>query len=115
MGVKARVIVTPFTMLPTESARKTEKEIEAEKEFIREHIIGKNNETISKNQAASRLISELGGDLQINAFAVNFEIDGKLNEDVVSEAPTGGRAKTMIQEDAHLPALLLCWLLAALT
>lgn len=84
LGKKARVKVTPFTMLPAESSKSSEKEIEAQKKFIRDHIIGKDNEEIFENDEASKLISELGGDLQINAFAVNFEIDGKMNEDVVS-------------------------------
>lgn len=84
-GVKARFTITPFTMLPAERDGGSEEDIRKQKQFIRERIIGKDNETIYKDKEAAALIAELGGDLQINAFAVNFVIDGKMNEDIVSQ------------------------------
>jgi hypothetical protein len=86
-GVKAKVKVTPFTMLPAEREGKSKAEIEEEKQFIREHIITKDNKAIYDNQRARELIAKLGGDLQINTFAVNFELNGDLNSDVVSNKP----------------------------
>lgn len=82
-GVKVRLIVTPFTMLPAE-INGSEEDLEKQKQFIREHIIGKDNETIMNDDSARDLLAQLGGDLQINAFACNFEMDGKINTDVVS-------------------------------
>ena len=83
-GVNARVVVTPMIMLPAERDGKSNDEIEKQKEFIRERIISKSNEDIYNDKEAAALISELGGDLQINTFAVNFELNGKINENVVS-------------------------------
>lgn len=83
-GVKARLIVTPFTMLPAELKGGTPEEIEAEKKFIRENILHKDNEAIFSNPKALELLKQVGGDIQINAFACNFELDGKINTDVVS-------------------------------
>lgn len=82
---KARIIVTPFTMLPAEKEGGSEGEIEQQKQFIRDRILKRTNGDIFKDPAAAALISQLGGDLQINTFAVNFEIDGELNENVVSQ------------------------------
>ncbi len=83
-GVTAKVNVTPFIMLPAEKEGKSQAEIDEEKEFIRTNIIAKDNEDIMKDERARQLIAKLGGDLQINTFAVNFEIKGKVNTDVVS-------------------------------
>ena len=82
-GVKARLIITPFTMLPAEREGQSKEEIEAQKQFIRDHIIGKDNEAIFMDKKAVQLLAQMGGDLMINAFACNFEIDGGVNRDVV--------------------------------
>jgi hypothetical protein len=79
-GVKARLIITPFTMLPAE---RQGKDFEAQKQFIRDNIIGKDNKAVFENEAAVELIAQMGGDLTINAFACNFELDGVVNKDVV--------------------------------
>lgn len=78
------LIVTPLNMLPIEKAGGTPEEIEGEKQFIRERILGVTNEELMKDEEAIKLLKELGGDLMINAFACNFRIDGKANIDVVS-------------------------------
>jgi hypothetical protein len=79
-GVKARLIITPFTMLPAE---RQGKDVEAQKQFIRDNIIGKDNKAVFENEAAVELLAQMGGDLMINAFACNFELDGVVNKDVV--------------------------------
>ena len=83
-GTNAKLIIKPLNMLPTEKDGKSPKEVEEQIEFIRQHILYKSNEAIEGNEKARDLLKELGGDLMINAFACNFEIDGKANEDVVS-------------------------------
>jgi hypothetical protein len=79
-GVKARLIITPFTVLPAERGGKN---VEEQKQFIRDHILGKDNAEVFKDKDAVKLLAEMGGDLMINAFACNFEIDGEVNKDVV--------------------------------
>ncbi|EXJ65233.1 hypothetical protein A1O7_01574 [Cladophialophora yegresii CBS 114405] len=79
-GVKARLTITPFTMLPAE---REGKDVDAQKQFIRDHIIGKDNKTVFEDKAAVELLAQMGGDLMINAFACNFELDGVVNKDVI--------------------------------
>ena len=81
----AKLIIKPLNMLPSEKDDKSPDEVEEEIEFIRHHILHKTNEAIEENTKAKDLLKKLGGDLMINAFACNFEIDGRVNEDVVSE------------------------------
>ncbi len=50
--------------------------------FIRTHIIGKTNEDIDKDADAMYVLSELGTDVLINAFMVNYKTeDGEWNHD----------------------------------
>ncbi|KAL7268366.1 hypothetical protein RUND412_009012 [Rhizina undulata] len=83
---KTSFIVVPLNMLPTEKLPDTpekQKEIEKQKKFIREHILDKKNETLVKDEAAMKLLQELGSDLMINIFACNFRLsNGELNKDV---------------------------------
>lgn len=83
-GFEARLIVRPLNMLPSESENKSPEEIEKERQFIRDHILNRDNVDLEKDKKAIELLQKLGGDLMINAFACNFEINGKLNEDIVS-------------------------------
>jgi hypothetical protein len=73
-GYKNIFKVVPFNKLPGE-----DKEVQ---QIIQENIIGKRNEEIMVNTTALDMLEKLGSDLTINCFAVNFEIDGKLNTDV---------------------------------
>lgn len=41
------------------------------------------NEELIKDKDAIKLLKKLGGDLMINAFACNFRIGGKPNNNVV--------------------------------
>ncbi|KAH8205832.1 hypothetical protein TruAng_000108 [Truncatella angustata] len=84
-------ICVPFNELPSELAKgSTPERVEAEKARIRRDIINKTNAKITEedlerpqDQKAMKLMRELGSDLNINAFAVNFRYsDGRLNEDV---------------------------------
>lgn len=73
-------IVVPFN--PLEREAEGEKALAEEKAFIRKHILRKSNEAIIGDQAALDKLCALGSDLNINAFACNFRINGHVNEDV---------------------------------
>lgn len=84
-------VCVPFNELPSERAANSSPEkVEAEKTRIREEILKKSNADIVKedrsrprDQKAMKLMRDLGSDLNINAFAINFRYsDGRLNEDV---------------------------------
>lgn len=55
---------------------------EAEKKFIRTHILGQSNEALVNDPQAMQVLKSLGSDMNINAFACNFRINGKANTDV---------------------------------
>jgi hypothetical protein len=78
-------------MLPSEQVdNPTEDKIEAEKRRIRREIVEKTNARIVADDQkrpdhlkAMKLMRELGSDLNINAFALNFRHDdGTLNDDI---------------------------------
>ena len=73
-------IVVPFNPLPAEIDGP--QALAKQKEYIRANILGKLNEDIVKNPTAKDLLCQLGSDLNINVFACNFRINGKVNEDV---------------------------------
>ncbi|OCH96572.1 PLP-dependent transferase [Obba rivulosa] len=73
-------IVVPFN--PLKSEPDGPDAVEKEKEFIRTNILGHSNEEIVRNQALMDELCTLGSDLNINAFACNFKINGKTNTDV---------------------------------
>lgn len=50
--------------------------------FIRENILDKTNEEIAKNQDAMDFLQEIGADVLINAFIVNFKQNGEMNHDL---------------------------------
>ncbi|KAI3612291.1 pyridoxal-dependent decarboxylase domain protein [Moniliophthora roreri] len=77
-------IVRSMNLLPSEKEPNPDPaKIEAEKQFIRDNIIGKDNADIAANDQAMLLLNQLGSDLNINAFACNFRYsDGRVNEDV---------------------------------
>ncbi|KAH6843410.1 pyridoxal-dependent decarboxylase domain protein [Chaetomium sp. MPI-CAGE-AT-0009] len=73
------LIVAPLIRLPAE---RTGGDVEAQKKYIREKILGCDNQTLFEDKEAWELMCELGGDLMINAFATNFKIDNEMNRDV---------------------------------
>ncbi|CAG8812966.1 4702_t:CDS:2, partial [Cetraspora pellucida] len=76
-------IVVPFNMLPAEKLNSpNQKEVEKQKDKIRELIVNKSNLEIIKNEEALNLIRNVGSDLIINTFACNFKVNGKMNEDI---------------------------------
>lgn len=81
----------PFNELPSElDPHSTPEKVEAEKERIRADILKKTNAEIIREDAGRSdhlkvmtLLRELGSDLNINAFALNFtDENGILNTDV---------------------------------
>jgi hypothetical protein len=72
-------IVVPFNPLVNDGDPAKEKE---EKQFIRERIIAKSNKEVIADKEALDELCALGSDLNINAFACNFKINGKVNDDV---------------------------------
>lgn len=81
----------PFNELPSETQKdSTAEKVEAEKARIRKDIIRKSNSEIVRedanrptDQKSMKLMRDLGSDLNINAFALNFRhSNGKLNDDV---------------------------------
>ena len=81
----------PFNELPSELLPdSTPAMVEAEKARIRREIVGKTNAEIihedierPDDQKAIKLMRDLGSDLNINAFALNFRYsDGTVNTDV---------------------------------
>lgn len=77
-------IVVPLNLLPSEMRDPPNSDdVEKEKEYIRKQIIPKSNFELVKDKDAMLLLNELGSDLNINAFAVNFRYpDGTLNSSV---------------------------------
>lgn len=77
------LIVAPLIRLPSE--RTTGGDVEAQKDYIRKEIHGRDNKTLFEDEKSWNLLCELGGDLMINAFATNFKIGDEVNQDVVSQ------------------------------
>ncbi|KAI1330742.1 pyridoxal-dependent decarboxylase domain-containing protein [Xylariaceae sp. FL0255] len=84
-------ICVPFNMLPSELEKHVSEDIiETEKRRIKRDIVNKTNAKIIEEDRgrpddlkAMKLMRELGSDLNINAFALNFRYeDGRLNDDI---------------------------------
>ncbi|KAI0325060.1 PLP-dependent transferase [Cubamyces sp. BRFM 1775] len=54
---------------------------ESDKTIIRKRMLGKSNEEVVDDTQAFEVLCKLGSDLNINAFACNFRIDGRVNDD----------------------------------
>ena len=82
------LIVVPLNMLPTEKeAHPDPHKVMEQRIYIRDHIANKSNSDLILDTDAMKLMATLGSDLMINAFACNFRVNGKINEDVVSRYP----------------------------
>ena len=82
---KKHYICIPFNRLPVEKKGASSLSPEADKrrEFIQENILSKSNEEISKVPETMEYLRELGSDLNINAFSLNwYREDGELNTDL---------------------------------
>ena len=83
------LIVRPFNLLPAEKENLLHPDpdkVAAQKQLIRDRIINTENAELLADKEVMQLLSELGSDLMINAFACNFKINGKINTDVVSSS-----------------------------
>ncbi|KAI0380541.1 hypothetical protein F5Y04DRAFT_257607 [Hypomontagnella monticulosa] len=78
-GPQDDLIVVPLNRLPSE---RNGEDVEEEKRFIREKILGVSNEQLVNDKETFKRMAELGSDLMINAFACNFKIKGVPNQDV---------------------------------
>ncbi|KAI0323562.1 PLP-dependent transferase [Cubamyces sp. BRFM 1775] len=67
---------TSFIVVPFNSVD------ESDVKTIRERILGKSNEEVVADQEVLKVLCKLGSDLNINAFACNFRINGRVNDDV---------------------------------
>lgn len=74
--------VTTLNMLPDERSNPGV-EPTSQKEFIRKRILNVPNSELIQDSEAMQLIKDMGSDLSINTFAVNFRIGKKINTDVV--------------------------------
>ena len=82
-------IVTPMNKLPTISGQ------DDLKQFIRDRILDVDNDTLIEDSAAMNVVIQMGSDLAINAFAVNFRFKDNnrlvTNGDVVEANNLGKR------------------------
>ncbi|KPM44453.1 hypothetical protein AK830_g2118 [Neonectria ditissima] len=78
-------ICVPFNMLPAEDKGNNSffsEPVEKQRQEIRDLIIGKEDYDIFKSEDAMKIIRQLGSDLNINAFALNWKHEnGDLNTD----------------------------------
>lgn len=84
-------ICVPFNMLSSERGKDKRTEgkdwlhpdVEKERQWIRDNILGQDNADIMKNADAMEKLRELGSDLNINGFALNWYYeDGTINKDL---------------------------------
>lgn len=80
-------IFVPFNKLASETddpkSFLDSQEVEHEREWIRNNIIGKDNSQIIKSKDAMDKLRQLGSDLNINAFTLNWRDEqGNLNKDL---------------------------------
>jgi hypothetical protein len=75
--------VVPFNLLPVERMEGcTQADIDKQKAFIRTRILPVDNVALLEDPEALELLRELGSDLVINCFCVNFKLsDGNWNTD----------------------------------
>jgi glutamate/tyrosine decarboxylase-like PLP-dependent enzyme len=76
-----------FQMLPAERENRSEREIQAQRDYIRRHFVNTNNANLDKllkrDAQARRLFMEIGSDQVILAFSCNFvDRTGKWNTSV---------------------------------
>lgn len=76
-------VLVPMQRLPAERAGKPPADRERELEIIRRYIVPCSNAEIQDDPTALALLTEIGSDLIIVTYAVNFRLpDGTLNTDV---------------------------------
>ncbi|KAI1774360.1 pyridoxal phosphate-dependent transferase [Hypoxylon cercidicola] len=90
------LILVPFHRLPSEKSGGSGEDVEKEKQRIRTRILAVKNEELMKDKETFWFMATLGSDLMINAFACNFKINGKPNQDIASP-PLSGEANYLNQ------------------
>lgn len=68
--------------LPAERQGESPAEVQAQIDYIRQHIVPKTNQEIIRDPAAMNLLKELGSDQIIITYAFNFKVNGVPNKDV---------------------------------
>lgn len=103
-------IVVPFNPLVNEPDG--EEAVEQEKAYIRQNILPRSNEELVQDRLAMKELRALGSDLNINAFACNFRIDGATNTDIEEANYLNNRvfqalSVTAVKEKAEYTPLFL--------
>lgn len=75
-------IAVPLNALPGGDPQKAE---------VKKLLVGKTNREIAASPDAMKLATDIGSDLSINAFAVNFTLNGKPNDDIIEANHLGER------------------------
>lgn len=82
---KKHYICIPFNRLPVEKRGfgSLSPETNQRRKFIQDNILGKSNQEISGVKETMEYLRDLGSDLNINAFSLNwYREDGELNTDL---------------------------------
>lgn len=84
---KRRYICIPFNRLPKEKEGdgfdSLDSEVDKRRKWITDNILEKSNEEIVHNPEIMNYLRELGSDLNINAFALNwYREDGSINDEI---------------------------------
>jgi hypothetical protein len=97
--------VIPFNILPVErNPDCTQADINKQKEFIRTRILPVENIDLLKDPEALDLLRELGSDLIINCFSVNFKLlDGAWNTDGHYPLPALGPREMLTKVQSWKP------------
>lgn len=72
-------IVEPFTPVSESILSKFDHNLQKFKDFVRHRILKSTNEDLIKDIEAFKILREIGPDLLINAFAINYKLNGQLN------------------------------------
>ncbi len=75
--------IIPLVPIPAVQQGKSEDEVQAQYEFIRDRIVNKTNQEIMADSEAFELFKELGGDQTIVTYLYNFYEEGKPNPDMI--------------------------------
>ncbi|KAJ7767800.1 pyridoxal phosphate-dependent transferase [Mycena metata] len=76
------LVAVPFTKLPAEEDGRPKWEVEAQRLYIQNNIVNRDNAELMRDAEAMKLVQRMGSDLMINNFCCNFKIDGRINRDV---------------------------------
>src|SRR5205085_3186857 len=75
-------VVIPFQRLPAERAGKSPAEVQAQLEWIRKEIVPKSDEELVASPEKMAFLREIGSDLAISTYVINFRTADGLNRSV---------------------------------